>query len=299
MRFRSVFTIRGLLFVMALVMGFAAVLGLGAGSGAPGAGIPIVHASEAESLADLLKTADELYATRSDPANQQKSIDILDKLLASANANANGNTNANAGSNANTSASGDNSAAYEALWRLGRAYRWQAEKAQASGGERMKLLEKAKDYAERATRANEQGADGHYWLGVILGRVGEERGVLNSLFLIKPIRQEMEKVLAIDPKYAGAHHVLGVLYRKAPPRPLSVGDIKKALQEANLAVKYAPADTLYRVGLAEVHIALKEYDKARGILEEAIKMPPTPGDEPAGEMDKATARELLKQIEKK
>ncbi len=276
MRFRSVFTIRGLLFVMALVMGFAAVLGLGAGLRAPGAGLPAVHAaSEAESLVVLLKTADELYAIRSDPANLQKSIDILER------------------------ASGDNSAAYEALWRLGRAYRWQAEKAQASGGERMKLLEKAKDYAERATRANEQGADGHYWLGVILGRVGEERGVLNSLFLIKPIRQEMEKVLAIDPKYAGAHHVLGVLYRKAPPRPLSVGDIKKALQEANLAVKYAPADTLYRVGLAEVHIALKEYDKARGILEEAIETPPTPGDEPAGEMDKATARELLKQIEKK
>ncbi|MGE5577366.1 MAG: tetratricopeptide repeat protein, partial [Syntrophothermus sp.] len=212
---------------------------------------------------------------------------ILNKLLASVSDT---NTNTNTGTDSST---------YEALWRLARAYRWEAEKAPASGGERMNLLEKAKNYAEKATKANEQGADGHYWLGVIMGRIGEERGVLNSLFLIKPIKQEMEKVLAIDPKYAGAHHVLGVLYRKAPSRPLSIGDIKKALQEATLAVQYAPADTLYRVGLAEVHIALKEYDKARSILEEAIKMPPTPGDEPAGEMDKATARELLKQIEKK
>ncbi|MGE5576571.1 MAG: hypothetical protein ACM3TT_05170, partial [Syntrophothermus sp.] len=81
-----------------------------------GAGVSeIGSASEAQDLAALLKTADELYATRSDPANLQKSIDILNKLLASVSDT---NTNTNTGTDSST---------YEALWRLARAYRWEAE----------------------------------------------------------------------------------------------------------------------------------------------------------------------------
>ncbi|HEY8498440.1 MAG TPA: hypothetical protein VIK90_04255, partial [Limnochordales bacterium] len=71
---------------------------------------------------------------------------------------------------------------YEAAWKAGRAA-WQLGEL-VPKGDRRAVLEEGQGYARRATEIEPDGVDGHYWYGVLIGRVGEERGVLASLFLV-------------------------------------------------------------------------------------------------------------------
>ncbi len=176
---------------------------------------------------------------------------------------------------------------YEALWKLAKAYYWLGNHSLEK--EQLDLFTKGKDYGERAVKLYPDNWEGHYWLGVCLGRYGETRGIIKNLFLVKPIQKEMETVLKINPSHAGAHHVLGVIYRKAPGRPLSVGNKKKALRYAKKAVELDPQSLKYAVGLAEVYLALDKKDDAKKTLEDVLAMPPnlTYGPESLEEKDQA------------
>ena len=181
---------------------------------------------------------------------------------------------------------------YEAAWKAGRAA-WQLAEL-VPKPERRPLLEEGRDLARRAVELEPDGVDGHYWYGVLVGRVGEERGVLVSLFLVDDVVREMETVIRLDPSHAGAHHVLGVLYRVVPGRPLSIGDKRRAVEHAQLAVQYAPDDLLYRLGLAEAHMAAGNRDAAIRVLRELLAMPEK---EPINDArHKERARELLREL---
>ena len=108
----------------------------------------------------------------------------------------------------------------------------------------------------------------------------------------------MEKVLKINPNHAGAHHVLGVLYRKAPGRPLSIGNKKKALQYAKKAAGLDPQSLKYAVGLAEVYLALDKKDDAKKTLEDVLAMPPNPTYGPESLEEKELAVKLLEDLKK-
>lgn len=181
---------------------------------------------------------------------------------------------------------------YEAAWKAGRAA-WQLAEL-VPKPEKRPILEEGRDLARRAVELKPDGVDGHYWYGVLIGRVGEERGVLVSLFLVDDVVREMETVIKLDPSHAGAHHVLGVLYRVVPGRPLSIGDKKKAVEHAELAVKHAPDDLLYRLGLAEAYIAAGNREAAVRVLREVLAMPEK---EPLNDArHKERARQLLAEL---
>ncbi len=183
---------------------------------------------------------------------------------------------------------------YESLWRLSRSYWWQGDHAPKS--KKADIFEAGKSAAERAQKAAPDKTEGYYWFGVNLGRASEVRGIMNSLFSVDTLRKSQEKVLEIDPEDGFAHHVLGVLYRKAPGWPLACGDSKKSLHHAQKAVQYAPEDILPRIGLAEILKVKGRKDEARKLLEEALLLPGPADKQPETKKDKKKAEELLEKF---
>ncbi|MGE5508098.1 MAG: tetratricopeptide repeat protein [Chitinophagales bacterium] len=220
----------------------------------------------AADVSALLKAGDDAWLKRDDQAQLAKAVEAYEKALA---------------------VDGEN---YDVLWRLARAYEWQGKLAKK---DKLALLEKGKACAEKALKVNERGADGHYWLGALIGRIGEARGILNSLFMVKPMKAEMDRVVELNPNYAAAHYVLSLLYWKVPGPPLSIGNKQKALEEAKLAVKLEPANTQHRLGLGEAYLALKDKAAAKREFQAVLAMPPTPDDPVQSALDREDAQNYL------
>jgi tetratricopeptide (TPR) repeat protein len=129
---------------------------------------------------------------------------------------------------------------YEALWRLGRYYQFLGEVSLRT--EKNVAIQKGLAYAERAVKVNDQGVDGHLWYAILINAAMQEKRDLNSLNLINQRHHELQKVIKLDPQNGSAHYELAQLYEGVPGKPISIGDKKKALKEAGLAVKYTPAN---------------------------------------------------------
>lgn len=251
-------------------MRFLAVMLLLAGLGCPTAvwSADTAPAAEPQPIEALLTQANAWYDQRENPEAVPRAIDLYQQILA------------------------QDPQHYEALWRLTRCYWWQGDHSPKN--QQMALYDLGEKTGALARAAGPQQAEGHYWFGVCVGRAGEVRGVLNSLFAVDTIRKAMEAVLAVDPQHGSAHHVLGVLYRKAPGWPLSSGDINKSLEHARKAVELSPDKVLPRVGLAETLLAKGEKTEAKKLLEEALTLEGPADEQPETKKDKVEAQALLK-----
>ena len=240
-----------------LLMGIILVLAL----------IPVYVRAEDNTLSQ----ADELYAKRYDRANVQKAVSLVSKYLEK---------------QAND---------YDALWRMARLQWFLGDRAEKK--EKLPPFEKGRDYAETAVKVNGKGIEGHYWLGSLIGCVGQERGILNSLFMVGPMKRELEACLDIDPKYADAHDVMGQLLWKVPG--FAGGNSKKAQEEARLATVYDPAATDNWLHYGQIAASNKDYKTARMALQKCLSLPDYPEDPEGSQIDKNAAKEELKKIEGK
>ena len=83
---------------------------------------------------------------------------------------------------------------YDGYWRLSRVMYYIGEHTEKKK-EKKGIFARGVYYAEKAVELEPEKPDGHYWLGVNHGKVGETRGVLKSLSLVKPIKNAMNKVI--------------------------------------------------------------------------------------------------------
>ncbi|MFA6029529.1 MAG: hypothetical protein WC969_06735 [Elusimicrobiota bacterium] len=165
----------------------------------------------------------------------------------------------------------------DALWRLGRGLTRLAERRKAPR-ERLELFERARLLLERSLSLREASADAHFWLGLALGRVGQTRGMLRSLFLVGPIKENMRRAIALDPGHGGAHHVLGEMLRQLPG--FAGGSKKRAISELETAVRLSPDWTANYPALAEAYLDAGERAKAVETLRRAfaVTAPADPGE---------------------
>ena len=220
---------------------------------------------------DTLARADELYGARKDRANVLAALDLL------------------AGAEAKDP--GD----YEVLWRLARCHWFLGDRA--AGKDRLHQFEQGRDYASRAVEARADGLDGHYWYASLIGCVGQEKGILNSLFMVAPMKKELDRCLEIDPKFADAHDVLAQLLWKVPGWPVSIGDRKKAQEEAKLATTYSPDDIEHWLHYGQIAAANRDYKTARLALQKVLSLPGDPEDPEGNRRNKDEARKELAKIE--
>jgi len=181
-----------------------------------------------------------------------------------------------------------------ALIRLAELAYWLGEVVE--DGPALPHLEEGLTHARRAVELDDENPNAHYWTGVLMGRIGEERGILQSLFMVDDIMKAVQRTLELDPDHGGAHLLASQVYRKAPGWPLSIGNRQKALEHALEAVRLNPDATNRMLNLAEAYIANRQRDKAIETLQKVLEMPLTPGDEVTSQMDKERAAELLAEL---
>ena len=183
--------------------------------------------------------------------------------------------------------------AYGVYWRMARIEYWIGDHT-ADNKEKKRVFEIGIYHAKKAVALGPDRPEGHYWLGVNYGVYGEAKGVLKSLSLVKPIKEAMNKVLAIDPKFddGGADRVLGRVYFELPG--FFGGDKKKSLAHLQKSKEMGPQVGLTRIYLADTYLALKDIQKAREELEFVIAMEPDPKLIPETAEEKGMARERLK-----
>lgn len=231
--------------------------------------IPLLHSEDISSaVRALLTEGDQLFHTRDEDDHAEKAISSLLKVLEVDPNN------------------------YEALWRLSRSYKWQGDRA-ASSDDKLSAYKEAEKYAKMAIALNPGGPGGHLMLGIAYGRIGEMRGVMQSLFLISPIKKEMKAVLAGDPQNDVAFHVLGVLYRKVPG--LFGGSIKKSIKTLEKAIESDPSRTVHYLELSRSYLEKGEIETAKRTLESLLAVS-EPTDPPQSRIDREEAESLLAQL---
>ena len=220
----------------------------------------------------MVKRAMDLYEHRHlNPSYIKESIELLERVLSKEPNNE------------------------EALWGLSRNY-YACGDTTKDKKERLRLYEKGKEYAERLIEINEKNPEGHFWFAVNYGRIGQTKGVIRSLFMVPRIRKEFNRALELNPNHTGALDGLGVLYYTLPK--IAGGDIKKSIQYLERANRIDPNYTLIYIDLAKGYMKLKEYKKAKELLNKmlSIKNPTHPADFIL--KDKPEALRLLRKLEK-
>lgn len=223
--------------------------------------------SHAATAQELIAQGDALYAQRIDDAKAAQAVQAFENALKADPKNP------------------------EAAWKLGRAlYRMgmaaSKEKQVEVYGRGVEVLEKAQEYSPNSVPV-------HYWLGVLYGVYGSAKGVMKSLSLVDPIKEQAQFVIDKDPGYdqGGAYRLLGRLYFKLPG--LFGGDNDKAMELLQKAIKMGPTRYNSHLFLAEVYLDEGMKDKAKALLETVINGPTEKGMEYETGLWKADAKKML------
>lgn len=145
---------------------------------------------------------------------------------------------------------------------------WFGEYA-TDGEDKIAFFNEGIECGKTGVEINEYSLESNFWLAVNSGSYGQEKGIMQSLALINPIKEAAEAAMELDETYfyGGPYRVLGRLYHKAPGFPFSIGNTKKAIQFLEKAVEIGPKFYLNRLFLAEAYISNRDKAKAREQLE--------------------------------
>jgi tetratricopeptide (TPR) repeat protein len=225
-------------------------------------------AVRAQETKTLVQQGDDLYAQRGDLAKAKEALAMYQEALAG----------------------GED--VYGANWRLARVEYWIGDHT-ADKTVKKQIFQQGIEHARKAIELGPDKVEGHFWLGVCYGVYGEAKGVLKSLSLVKPIKEEMRRVLEIEPAYdrGGADRVLGRVFHEVPG--FAGGSEKKSLEHLLKAVEYGPRVGLNLLYLADTYISLDQIDKARQTLEYILTMEPEPDLIPETEEERVQARQRL------
>ena len=180
----------------------------------------------------------------------------------------------------------------EVYWRISRYHYWKGKLAKEKS-KKVTSFEAAQKWAEKGIAKDPKNPEVYYWSGVSMGMIGNTKGVLKSLFLIDPIKKMMNKTVELNPDHSGAHHVLGVLYRKIPG--FKGGSNEKSVKELLIAIKLKSTYTLTHYELALTYIELKQEEKAKVELKKVLDEK-NPSDPIQAKIDKRKSRLLYNKL---
>ncbi|MFO7865703.1 MAG: hypothetical protein R6V02_02670 [Candidatus Aminicenantes bacterium] len=218
---------------------------------------------------DRIAEADEIYWKMADMASAEKALELYREALLQSEDK------------------------YEPYWKIARILYHIGAHTQDKK-KQQNIFSQGVYHADKAVDLEPGRPDGYYWRGVNNGKYGEAKGVLKSLSLVKPIKNDMNKVIEINRNYedGGPDRVLGRLYYKLPG--LAGGSSEKSLKHLMMSKKLGPDDCLTRVYLAETLMDMGEVNNARRELEFVLNMEDDPGWVNGVVECKKTAEELLK-----
>ncbi|MGB3480353.1 MAG: TRAP transporter TatT component family protein [bacterium] len=180
-----------------------------------------------------------------------------------------------------------------ALYELSRVYYLLGDEANTKK-DKLELYETGKKHAKKAIKLDGNSKWAHFWYVVNVGRIGQTKGVLNSLASVPEINKELDKVLKLDPEHTGALDVKAMLYYELPG--LLGGNLNKSLEALNKSIEIDSNYSLLYLDMGKVWIKKKDYANARWYLKRLLDI-----QEPTYMADfvlddKPEALELLEEI---
>jgi tetratricopeptide (TPR) repeat protein len=181
---------------------------------------------------------------------------------------------------------------FDAAWKLARVDYWLG--GHGSDAERRTYLENGIDAGRKATAIQPNRPEGHFWTAANMGALAESFGLRQGLKYRKPIKEELETVLRLDPPFmdGSADRALGRWYFKVPG--LFGGD--RGLSEAHLrkSLTYNPNNTASHFFLGELLQDEGRKDEARAEFQKVLDAPANPEWAPEDREFTDKARNLLR-----
>jgi tetratricopeptide (TPR) repeat protein len=179
----------------------------------------------------------------------------------------------------------------DAAWKLARADYWLG--GHATEAERRHFLEQGIDAGRKAVALQPNHPEGHFWIAANMGALAESFGLRQGLKYRKPIKEELETVLRLDPRFqqGSADRALGRWYFKVPS--LFGGSHKDAEAHLRASLSYNPNSTASHFFLAEVLLDDGRKDEARGELQKIVDAPIDPEWAPEDRDFKEKAKNTL------
>ena len=173
--------------------------------------------------------------------------------------------------------------------------------------EQMKSYKTAEYLARKSIKTDANSAESHYVWALALGRINEHAGSSQKIANAKVIKLEAERAIALNPKHAGAYHILGRWHREIAglsglekiavnsmfggvPQGSSMDESVKAFQNAILI---EPKYMLHQYELALTYNEMGKKAEAKAWLKKALECPIQTPDDPQTKKD---AEALLKKL---
>lgn len=184
---------------------------------------------------------------------------------------------------------------FEAAWKLARACYWLGGH-RPSEDARKAAFTRGMAAAESAIAARSNRPDGYFWLAANMGGLAELGGVRSGLRYRRPVRDNLEKVLAMDPAFqkGSADRALGRWYYKVPG--LFGGSKTRSVQHLRASLSHHPESIASRYFLAETYESMNRDAEAIALLKEIEALPVDPEWAPEDRQFKRQARELLSRL---
>jgi tetratricopeptide (TPR) repeat protein len=184
---------------------------------------------------------------------------------------------------------------FTAAWKRAKAAYWLGGH-EVTTDAKDAAYEAGMDAARKAIAAQPDKPEGHFWLAANMGGYAENHGLRGGLKYRGTIRDELEKVLAMDSGFlqGSADRALGRWYFKVPG--LFGGSKQKSEEHLRRALAYNPRSIVTRLFLAETLEALDRAAEARSELQQIAALPVDPDWVPEDTEFKAQARAMLARL---
>ena len=181
------------------------------------------------------------------------------------------------------------------IWRLARN-QFRLAKRAFRDKQKTNLFKQCLKTAKKGVSIDEKSAENIYYMGLCLGNISIQKGILSSLNHRNTLKVSMEKVIAINPNVenAGPHRFLGVYYSVLPF--FLGGDSEKAVSNLETAVKLAPDFAENYFYLGKVYFGSGFYSKAKHALEQFLKLANSVKNDPEMPKQIDEARDILNEI---
>ncbi len=138
----------------------------------------------------------------------------------------------------------------------------------------------------------------HLWYAANLGSHGVARGIMASLSYMGDLEKHGRRALELDRTYfhAAPLRLLGRFYHQAPGFPIGPGDLRKAMELLEEAVRLGPEFPLNHLFLAEACLARRKRERARELLEGILAAPPPEDFPDYHAIVQQQAREMLERL---
>lgn len=178
----------------------------------------------------------------------------------------------------------------------------------APEAEKIKYYQRAEYLAKKAIKLNEASADAHYVYAMAMGRINENASSKQKIANSKLIKGEVDRAIALNPKLAGAHHILGRWNRtiagfnaveKAMINSFFGGVPTGASYDAAIkafmtAITIEPKYMLHQYELAQTYHEMGKEVEAKMWAQKALEITPSNDDDDKAKKD---CEALLKKLE--